>query len=244
MVAELKMRAALEAFSLMDLPKLNQQIQFIENLLDSGQLLHYMDQVPAFYQELQNWLEPDTVWLWMLYWQWQKKSYQTHSVKVRQRAKSEANAARELLEEYYAQSAQLEEDKPFENTKGKVFGVLSEIVQASSLVESFNSILRPFINSAKGQVSQELLNLVMFYHNHRVFKRGKRQVQAPVEILTGQKLQKSWIDLLMDKVEEAFKKHQVASLKELKHCIEQEKIQSAQQIGQKNTQKQDSALAA
>ena len=84
----------------------------------------------------------------------------------------------------------------------------------------------------------------MFYHNHRVFKRGKRQGQAPVEILTGQKLQKSWIDLLMDKVEEAFKKHQVTSLKELKHCIEQEKIQSAQQIGQKNTQKQDSALAA
>ncbi len=243
-VAELEMRQALEALSLLCLPKLEQQIAFIKNLLDNGQLLHYIDQVPLLYQQLQGFLDQDTIWLWVLYWQWEKKSYQTHSPKVGARAKQEATAARELLKEYYLQSSQLEECSQFELTKEKAFSVLNEIVQASSLVETFNSILRPFINSAKGQVSQELLNLVMFYHNHRIFKRGKRQHQAPIEILTGQKLQKSWIDLLMQKVEDAFEKYQVTSLKELKQSIEKEKMQSFLPIEQKPPQNQEADIAA
>lgn len=242
-IAESEMREALDALSLLSLPKVDQQIGFIKNLLDNGQLLHYMDQVPLLYQQLQAFLHPDTIWLWVLYWQWEKKSYQTHSPKVGARAKQEATAARELLEEYYLQSALLEGDSQFESTKQKVFSLLNEIVQASSLVETFNSILRPFINSAKGQVSQEMLNLVMFYHNHRIFKRGKRQGKAPIEILTGQKLQKSWIDLLMDKVQAAFELHQATSLKELKCCIEREKTDNIQQIKQELPQTKD-ALAA
>ena len=101
----------------------------------------------------------------------------------------------------------------------KVFKTLDQIVQASSLVETFNSILKPFIKSARGQVSQELLNLVKFYHNHRVFKRGKRKDKAPVEILTGQRLHKHYIELLMDKIKEAFTKYEVCSLKQLHQIV-------------------------
>ena len=62
--------------------------------------------------------------------------------------------------------------------------------------------------------------LVKFYHNHRIFnKRSKRGGKAPVEILTGQQLQKSWIDLLMDKIKEAFEKHKVKSLKDLHQIV-------------------------
>jgi len=39
---------------------------------------------------------------------------------------------------------------------------------------------------------------MMFYHNHRRYKSGKRQDQAPIEILTGQTLDKHWVEWLTD----------------------------------------------
>ena len=86
-------------------------------------------------------------------------------------------------------------------------------------METFNSILKPFINAARGQVSQELLNLVKFYHNHRVFNRGKRQGHSPIELLTGVAPDKHWLDLVMDKIRSAFEQHQVNSLKQLHQII-------------------------
>jgi len=59
----------------------------------------------------------------------------------------------------------------------------------------------------------------MFFHNHRVFnKRCKRGGKAPIELLTGQSLEKNYMDLIMDIVQQAFEKYQVCSLKEL-HAI-------------------------
>lgn len=129
-----------------------------------------------------------------------------------------------MLKEYYQ-----DQDVPqFKELRSLVFKTLDQIVQASSLVETFNSILKPFINSARGQVSQPMLDLVKFYHNHRVFKRGKRKNLAPIEILTGIPLEKSWIDLLMDKIEAAFTQANVVSLKQLHqlYCEKQKKSDS------------------
>ena len=47
--------------------------------------------------------------------------------------------------------------------------------------------------SCKGQITQEALNLIMFFHNHRLYKSGKRKGSAPIEILTNTKLGKHWI---------------------------------------------------
>lgn len=66
------------------------------------------------------------------------------------------------------------------------------------MVECANARLRPFINEMKGQISQQTLNLIMFHHNHRKFKRGKRAGKAPIEILSGKPLDKNWIDLLIE----------------------------------------------
>jgi len=78
-----------------------------------------------------------------------------------------------------------------------VFEKLETIVQASSLVELVNSFIRPYLNSSKGQITQETLNLIMFYHNHRRYKSGKRQGKAPIELLTGEALEVDWIELLL-----------------------------------------------
>jgi hypothetical protein len=72
----------------------------------------------------------------------------------------------------------------FEPLKTLVFETLATIIRTSSLVEMVNSFIRPYLNSCKGQITQEALNLIMFYHNHRRYNSGKRKGKAPIELLT------------------------------------------------------------
>ena len=94
-------------------------------------------------------------------------------------------------------------DDQFDEFKALVFEKLDSIVKASSLVEMVNSLIRPYLNSSKGQVTQETLNLIMFYHNHRRYKGGKRQGKAPIELLTGEALEADWVELLIQHKQEA-----------------------------------------
>jgi hypothetical protein len=94
-------------------------------------------------------------------------------------------------------------DEKFEELKVLVFEKLDSIVKASSLVEMVNSLIRPYLNSCKGQITQETLNLIMFYHNHHRYKGGRRQGKAPIELLTGEALQSDWVDLLIQHKREA-----------------------------------------
>ena len=94
-------------------------------------------------------------------------------------------------------------DHQFEPLKVLVFEKLDSIIQASSLVELVNSFIRPYLNSSKGQITQETLNLIMFYHNHRRYKSGKRQGKAPIELLTGEALEADWVALLIQYTQEA-----------------------------------------
>jgi len=88
----------------------------------------------------------------------------------------------------------------FDPLKALVFDQLDSIVRASSLVEMVNSLIRPYLNSCKGQITQETLNLIMFYHNHRRYKSGKRQGKAPLELLIGKPLEAPWWELLLQQV--------------------------------------------
>ena len=92
-------------------------------------------------------------------------------------------------------------DEQFDALKTLVFDQLDSIVRASSLVEMVNSLIRPYLNSCKGQITQASLNLIMFYHNHRRYKSGKRKGKAPIELLTGKPLETDWLDLLMQQGE-------------------------------------------
>ena len=88
----------------------------------------------------------------------------------------------------------------FATLKALVFDKLDTIVRASSLVEMVNALLRPYLDSCKGQITQEALNLIMFYHNHRRYKSGKRQGKAPIELLTGKPMEAPWWELLCQRV--------------------------------------------
>ena len=102
-------------------------------------------------------------------------------------------------------------DERFDEFKALVFEKLDQVVKASSLVEMVNSLIRPYLNSSKGQLTQETLNLIMFYHNHRRYKGGRRQGKAPMELLTGEALQGDWVDLLIQHKRDADAKASRAS---------------------------------
>jgi hypothetical protein len=44
---------------------------------------------------------------------------------------------------------------------------------------------------------------MMFYHNHRRYKSGKRQGKAPIELLTGEALDADWVALLIQHTQAA-----------------------------------------
>ncbi len=102
-------------------------------------------------------------------------------------------------------------DHQFAPLKALVFEKLDAMVQASSLVELVHSFIRPSLNSSKGQITQETLNLIMFYHNHRRYKSGKRQGKAPIELLTGEALEADWVELLIQHTQEASQSTSLAS---------------------------------
>ena len=91
-------------------------------------------------------------------------------------------------------------DDAFDTLKALVFDKLDAIVRASSLVEMVHALIRPSRSSCKGQITQETLNLIMFYHNHRRYKSGKRQGQAPIALLTGKPLEAPWWELLRQQI--------------------------------------------
>ena len=136
----------------------------------------------------------------MLAWHHDHFSYQSH-------AKHKRYHHGERDEWLACAEGLLEEE--FDTLKALVFDKLDSIVRASSLVEMVNALLRPSLNSCKGQITQEAVNLIMFYHNHHRDKSGKRAGKAPLELLTGKPLEAEWWELLIQQVkrEEDAKDH-------------------------------------
>ena len=69
--------------------------------------------------------------------------------------------------------------------------------RASSLVECFNSILRP-IQQVKKQVTQEFLWLKALHHNMKSFKQGRRKGKSPFQLLGVDFGNQDWIKLMED----------------------------------------------
>jgi len=76
-----------------------------------------------------------------------------------------------------------------------VIAKLDSMVRASSLVEMVNGLLRPSLHRCQGQVTQATLHLIMFSHNHRRYKSGKRQGKAPMALLPGEPFTMPWWEL-------------------------------------------------
>ena len=178
------------------LPKL---VKSIRSHMD--EILVPFRQVERIHTDLLELMPEQIVEALALAWHHDHLSYQSHGKKKH---------AHRRESDYWLNFSEGLLDDQFGEFKGLVFEKLDAIVKASSLVEMVNSLIRPYLNSCRGQITQETLNLIMFYHNHRRYKGGKRQGKAPIELLTGEALEADWVELLMQHRE---KSSQEASLK-------------------------------
>jgi hypothetical protein len=175
------------------LPKLQEQTHKIREHIND--ICACYQQVEDIFKDLLKTIPETTLNYIGLAWQHEHQSHQ-HKGELKKYHKSECdfwlNAAISLLDEENAHS-QIEQ--AFEQFNG--------MVRSSSLIEMVNSLVRPYLNSCKGQITQEQLNLIMFYHNHHIYKSGKRKGKSPIELLTGKKPEKHWLDLLADAMSQA-----------------------------------------
>jgi len=120
----------------------------------------------------------------------------THQRKV---ALTSGKQRRYHLEEnkFWLEYLEVELGVNYSEFKELSFRWLDSIPRASSLVEAVNSLLRPYLNVIKGQLTQPLLNLILYYHNHRPFLGGKRKGKAPLENLLGKPLESYGINGLI-----------------------------------------------
>ncbi len=174
-------------------PGLNDVVKKIHRSLPD--LLHYFDQAQSVVTELEQLpIAQDELRALCLAWQWNKS---TIKAKKKNRSSYCADNEQFCLE---VATGYLQEE--FDSVKEQIYKKLDNIIQSSALAECINSIIRPYLNSSKNNISQETLNLIMHYHNHRRYIDGKRKNKTPMEILTGEHQEKDWIELLFDCVEE------------------------------------------
>jgi hypothetical protein len=125
-------------------------------------------------------------------WQLARQATNSKAYGMRQRLAQDA-------EFYFSYAATLLPEAAEELQKEMVEALDAE-VRSSSLIENVNSTLRPLLETCRGQVAQQMLNLFAYVHNHRRFVRGKRAGKAPIEILTGQEMVKTWLTSLLEAI--------------------------------------------
>ena len=171
---------------------INKQVTTIERNLD--ELFYFYQTAQSIVNELTNSIDADILRQFCSAWQCHKKM-----IKAKQTPRKKALRNKEI------QLLQIVKEllgDDFGNMKNQIYNKLNSIIQSSALVECVNSIIRPYLNTCKNQPSQELLNLIMFYHNHRRFVAGERKGYTPWELITGNKQDDHWLELLMQKVQD------------------------------------------
>ncbi len=191
--AEENIQAALEMIETLGNEKINGAVKKIRGIMPT--LLNYFD-VACEVRERLDKLPIDQNALSSLCLAWQHHQAVIKAKKADRRKKCAVREQRclEFAEGYLQEN--------FEVIKERIHNELDAIVQSSAMVECINSIIRPYLNTSRGQVNQNMLNLIAFYHNNRRYRAGKRVNKTPMEILTGKKQEKDWTELLFDLIEE------------------------------------------
>jgi hypothetical protein len=125
-------------------------------------------------------------------WQLERQATNSKAYGIRKRLAQDA-------EFYFAYAATLLPEVS-EALRKEMRAALDAEVRSSSLVENVNSTLRPLLETCRGQVAQPMLDLFAYVHNHRRFVRGKRAGKAPIEILTGKEMAKTWLTSLLETI--------------------------------------------
>lgn len=173
---------------------LHKSLNSIQNRVEQN-LFAFLDRALSVVANLEKKVGSLLLPFWTKAWQTHKNLLKAKSAKQRKFINKQNRWIwRFLMQEY--QLSKID----FEAFKQSIFAQLNTIVQSSALVEAVNSIIRKYTKMTKNQVSQPLLNLIMFFHNHRKFNRGERKGFAPIELLQKIQLKLDPIDLILEYV--------------------------------------------
>ena len=167
--------------------KIRQALKFIRgNLCDYW---GYFEQLESIISEYSQVIPEYTLRTACLAWQLGKKAIAL---------KKHAAATRlQSLSREYLQLSLNGIPELMSNDIKKLLKALDSNIRSSSPLEAINSIIRQSLNSCRGQISQETLNLLAFHINHKRATRGKYAGTSAYERLTGQQCDASDIDLLL-----------------------------------------------
>lgn len=112
-----------------------------------------------------------------LIWQLQRKSMAVKSPA----AKKELARQAEALRAFIFTGA----EEGLKASVASLFAELDSNVRSSSPLEAINSVIRDSLNACRNQITQEALNLLANFLNHRPATRGKYAGSSPYERLTG-----------------------------------------------------------
>jgi len=187
--ARANIEVALELMKSLENSHINSQIKSIEKILP--ELLNYFEKTKIAIEKCKALgISDENITNLTLEWQWKKSLVKAKKEDRRKRAKSEWL--------FYQEYAKGNLGDSYKDVSKLIFDELNNIVQSSSIIENINSILRPYLDKSKNQITQEFLNLFAFYHNNRRYNDGKRKGKTPMEILTNKEQNKDWTELLID----------------------------------------------
>jgi len=152
----------------------------------------YYQRAEQVYQEYSKRYPHEVVQALACGWQLQRQATNSKAYGMRKRLAQDA-------EFYFAYAATCLPEAS-EALQKEMVEALDTEVRSSSLIENVNSALRPLLETCRGQVDQPLLDLFAYVHNHRRFVRGKRAGKAPIEILTGKDMAKTWLTSLLEAI--------------------------------------------
>ncbi len=124
-----------------------------------------------------------------LSWQLARKAMAVKNQKLKRQLAAESNIWRELALQELGE----------EDVLNKVFVELDANVRSSSPLEAINSIIRRYLDSFRGQVTQASLNMIACHINSKQATRGKYKGTSAYERWTGDFLVESSIEMLMRK---------------------------------------------
>jgi len=192
--AEANIKTGLDMIEILGNTKFTNAVNKMRRLLP--ELLNYFDVAQGIVTTFENIpVDHEAIQALCLAWQWKKAMIKAKNADRKRYCVANENFCLEIATGYLQENDDV--------VKEHIYGQLDNIVQSSALVECINSIIRPYLNSSKNHITQETLNLIMFYHNHRRYNSGKRVGKTPMEILTGKPQKKDWIEILFDVVEES-----------------------------------------
>ncbi len=194
--AEAEAQCAIELMRSLEIPALDKELTLIDKLLPD--LFNFLDKAANTCRKIcdSKQFDEQLFPFWCMAWQYHKRALKVKNNYAYQKKCCEKS---KLLLVDLEQASNLD-CEGFNKLKASIFALCDSIIQSSAPVEMFNSILRPFLNQARDQISQQTLNLIMDFYNHRIFKRGKRKGKSPYQILTGKKPEQEWLDKMIDLV--------------------------------------------